>query len=202
MTMVENDETSYMRADIHSLIIISIDNIVTNNEDCTFERLVYECFTNFPKIFSLFRYPQWPDSNKLDRPLRKLRERGFIVGSPKVGFLLTEDGRHRVVSIKKSLERQIGPKRAPRMLKGKERNLVVYIKSSDLYMKFKNDKHDFELTEQDFIDFLRGTLETPRRVLKQTLVQYKNLAEQIGDVDLQQFLLTCEAKMGNLLNRQ
>ncbi len=200
MTMVENDETSYMRADIHSLIMICIDNIVTNNEDCTFERLVYECFTNFPKIFSLFRYPQWPDSNKLDRPLRKLRERGLIVGSPKVGFLLTEDGKHQVVTIKKALDRQVKIKPAPRTLKGKERNLIAYIKSSELYQKFINDRHDFQLTEQDFIDFLRGTLETPNRVLKQTLVQYKNLAEQIGDVDLQQFLMTCEAKMETLLN--
>ena len=199
MSILENHETMYSQMDINSLLLICIDNIITNSDDCTFERLVYECFTSYPKVFSLFRYPQWPDSNKLDRPLRKLRERGLIVGSPKMGFLLTEDGKHQVATVRKALERQIKIKPTRRILKGKERNFVAYLKSTELYQSFRNDKYNFDLTEQDFIDILRGTLETPKRVLRQTLSQYKNLAEEISDIDLQEFLLACEDRMRRLL---
>lgn len=199
MITAEDKEVTYTQMDIHSLILICIDNITVNNEDCTFERLVYECFTNFSKTFCLFRYPQWPDSNKLDRPLRKLRERGLIVGSPKIGFLLTEDGKHQVARAKRMLKHGAKFKPTPRVLKGKERNFVAYIKSSELYERFEHDKFNFDLTEQEFIDLLRATLETPRRVLRQNLAQYKKLAEEVGDISLQEFLVTCEAKMKSLM---
>jgi hypothetical protein len=196
--MTENKET-YTQIDIHSLIIVCIDNVINNNEDCTFERLVYECFTNFPKAFSLFRYPQWPDSNKLDRPLRKLRERGLIVGSPKIGFLLTEDGKYQVSRARKMLEHQIKVKSTPRVLKGKERNFVAYIKTNELYQRFVHNRSNFDLTEQEFIDLLRGTLETPKRVLRQNLAQYERLAEGFRDIEMQEFLKACKSKMKPLL---
>jgi hypothetical protein len=200
MTIPQYESLSYMQTDLHSLLLICINNVVVNNEDCTFERLVYECFTNFPKAFCLFRYPQWPDSNKLDRPLRKLRERGLIVGSPKIGFLLTEDGKHQVGRAKKMLEQQVKLKPTPRVLKGKERNFVAYIKTGELYQRFIRDKYNFDLTEQEFIGFLRATLETPKRVLRQNLAQYEKLAENFGDIDLQEFLRTCKLKMKPLLD--
>jgi len=116
-----------------------------------------------------------------------------------MGFLLTEDGKHQVARVRKALERQIKIKPTRRILKGKERNFVAYLKSTELYQSFRNDKYNFDLTEQDFIDILRGTLETPKRVLRQTLSQYKNLAEEISDIDLQEFLLACEDRMRRLL---
>lgn len=195
MSTLNNRNENYTQVDIHSLILVCIDNVISNNDDCTFERLVYECFSNYPKVFSLFRYPQWPDSNKLDRPLRKLRERGLVVGSPKLGFLLTEDGKHQVLRIRKTLALQKQTKPKQRILKGKERNFVAYIKSTESYQRFETDRNSFDISEQEFIDLLRGTLETPKRVLKQTLVQYKKLSDGIGDVDLPEFLLACEVKM-------
>ena len=166
-----HEDASYTQMDLHSLILLCIGNITRNNEDCTFERLVYECFTNFPKAFCLSRYPEWPDSNKLDRPLRTLRERGFVVGSPKLGFLLTEDGMHQAARVSRMLKHQVKLQPTTRVLKGKERNLVAYIKSSDLYKKFEHDRSGFSLDEHEFINLLRATLETPKRVLKQNLTQ-------------------------------
>jgi hypothetical protein len=67
------------------------------------------------------------------------------------------------------LEHQITVKSTPRVLKGKERNFVAYVKTHELYQRFIHDKSSFDLTEQEFIDLLRGTLETPKRVLRQNL---------------------------------
>ncbi|MBA7582061.1 hypothetical protein ES708_23981 [subsurface metagenome] len=199
MAISNKENEAYTQVDIHSLILICIEDVISSKSDCTFERLVYECFANYPKVFGLFRYPQWPDSNKLDRPLRKLRERGLIVGSPKLGFSLTEDGKHKVSRVRKTmtLQKQTKPKQG--ILKGKERNFVAYIKSTELYQRFEKDRNSFDISEQEFIDLLRGTLETPKRVLKQTLVQYKKLSDEIGDVDLSEFLLACEVKMKTFL---
>ena len=74
-----------------------------NNEECSFERLVKECFTLFPETLSFTRYPIWPDSRKLDRPLRALRNERMIIGDPKTIFMLTKDGEKKAEEIARSL---------------------------------------------------------------------------------------------------
>ena len=74
-----------------------------NNEECSFERLVKECFTLFPETLSFTRYPVWPDSRKLDRPLRALRNEKLIIGDPKTLFMLTKDGEKKAVAVAKIL---------------------------------------------------------------------------------------------------
>ena len=87
------DEELYKKAKITNLILFSINSIIENKEKCTFERLIKECFTLFPEIFSFLKYPQWPDSLKLDRQLRTLRKRKLITGDPKTSFSLTKLGK-------------------------------------------------------------------------------------------------------------
>ena len=74
-----------------------------NNAECTFERLIKKCFDLFPKVFGFSKYPQWPDSRKLDRPLRTLRNRRFITGGPKMVFSLTKEGKKKSLEIIKIL---------------------------------------------------------------------------------------------------
>ncbi len=83
---------SYEKSPINDLILFCILSIQEKREKATFERLVKECFTSFPKIFGLAKYPKWPDTRKLDRPLRILRERKLVEGDPKTFFHLTQQG--------------------------------------------------------------------------------------------------------------
>lgn len=87
------DGELYKKARITDLIIFGINLIIENKEKCTFERLIKECFTLFPEAFSFSKYPQWPDSLKLDRRLRSLRKRKLISGDPKTSFSLTKLGK-------------------------------------------------------------------------------------------------------------
>jgi len=87
----------------NDLILFSIYSIISNNEQCSFDRLVKECFILFPDAIKFLRYPIWPDSRKLDRPLRALRKEKLIIGDPASFFLLTEEGVKRVVQIDKTL---------------------------------------------------------------------------------------------------
>ena len=51
-------EDIYFKIKNQNLILFGIYSILKKKETCTCERLVAECFLNFPKIFGFMRYPQ------------------------------------------------------------------------------------------------------------------------------------------------
>ncbi len=87
------EEEFYLNKSTNNLILFSIYSVLEKKEKCTFEELINECFTLFPKIFSFSKYKKWPDSRKLDRPLRLLRKKKLITGNPKTYFSLTKAGK-------------------------------------------------------------------------------------------------------------
>jgi hypothetical protein len=95
------DEQIYKEIAINNLIILSIYLIIQEGKGCTFEELVKTCFSLFPKTFALSKYPKWPDARKLDRPLRTLREKDLISGSPQNTFSLTKKGKKIALELAK-----------------------------------------------------------------------------------------------------
>lgn len=93
MKKISFDEELYKDKPINNLILFGIYSVIEKKEKCTFEKLVKECFNLFPKTFSFPRHSRWPDSRKLDRPLRTLRKRKLIIGNPKKSFSLTKLGK-------------------------------------------------------------------------------------------------------------
>jgi len=91
------------KTSINDLILFGINSMTLDRRECTFERLIKECFNLFPKAFGFSEYPQWPDSRKLDRPLRTLRKKKLIIGGPTDAFSLTKEGRKRAAEITKIL---------------------------------------------------------------------------------------------------
>lgn len=100
------DEELYKDKSINGLILFGIYSVVEKKEKCTFEKLIKECFTLFPKVFSFSKHPKWPDSRKLDRPLRTLRKRKLITGNPKTSFSLTKQGKKRAEEIIKTFRQK------------------------------------------------------------------------------------------------
>ena len=89
----------YKRIGINGLILYSIYLAAKGKESCAFEMIVKECFSLFPKVFNFQLIKKWPDSRKIDRPLRILRKRKLIEGDPKAGFSLTKSGKEAAESI-------------------------------------------------------------------------------------------------------
>lgn len=58
-------------------ILLCLDGLSSKGKKIDFEDLLAECWKKFPVMF-LFSRHQWPDARKLDRPLRQLREQGFL----------------------------------------------------------------------------------------------------------------------------
>ena len=88
---------------VNDLILFCIHSVVLNSEQCSFERLLKECFSLFPDTLKFERYPIWPDSRKLDRPLRFLRNEKLILGDTKTYFILTKEGTEKAIQISKIL---------------------------------------------------------------------------------------------------
>jgi len=100
---MKNRNDKSLNFSVNDLILFCVHSIVVNSEQCSFERLVKECFTLFPETLKFTRYPIWPDSRKLDRPLRALRNEKLIIGDPKNYFILTKEGEARALVLSKAL---------------------------------------------------------------------------------------------------
>lgn len=103
MGILQGKKNKNYNCSVNDLILFCIHSIISNSEQCSFERLVKECFSIFPETIRFPRYPIWPDSRKLDRPLRALRKERLIIGDPKTYFILTKTGEERASFVSKLL---------------------------------------------------------------------------------------------------
>ncbi len=189
-------EKIYKDIQINYLIIFGIYSLIAKGEKCTFEKLIAECFNLFPKVFSLARYPQWPDSIKFDRPLRTLREKGLVIGNPRSLFSLTKFGEKVAKDTAKIL--QIGTQKKTssyRMKRDAEVNLITTLGNSEAFQRFLKNREKFLITEMEIRNLLHCTLETPPRIVKQNLIYAKNLAEELDEKKLFEFLDLCHQKL-------
>lgn len=196
------EKNLYTKLNMADLILVSIFLIQKNKEICTFERLVAECFNNFPKTFGFQRYPHWPDSEKLGRPLRTFREKGLTIGG--VGgkyspgeIILTSLGERKAKQIKLILS----GKKLFHSLKNKyliptsiDEKLIYQLKISPYFSKFINEPKTFSILEPEFRNIIRCTLETPKRIIKQNLQYLKNLTRLFKEKQIYNFLIYLEHK--------
>ena len=95
-------EEIYRKASINNLILLSFWSLGSDKK-ISFERLLEQCFHLFPKKFSFSDYKKWPDSRKLDRPLRNLRAQKLVkyrVEENKAQtFFLSQSGKKKATEI-------------------------------------------------------------------------------------------------------
>lgn len=94
-------EGIYNRAKIKDLILVALSGF--KNNPVEFEELLARCFKYFPNKFSFTNHSQWPDSRRLDRTLRSLRDEGFLDGDPEQGYILKKKGQKKASAVSKSL---------------------------------------------------------------------------------------------------
>ena len=190
---------------IDELLVFAARKVIECGDECTFERLVYECFTRFPEEFGLRRYPQWPDSTRVTKSwLRCRTDRGWIIGSVKEGFRLTDSGTEVALNLEAKLSPEGKPASESRKVSTRERydTLLRYIKSSEAFQKYNKSPNSFVISESEFRYVLGCTLQTPIRIIKQNMFSYKNAAKIYDDNDVLNFLNTCEKQMAKFLKRK
>jgi len=195
---ISYQEETYKNIPINHLMLFGIYSILQRKEKCTFEKLVEECFSLFPKLFSLSRYPEWPDSLKFDRSLRTLREKGLIVGNPNTLFFLTKFGKEIAKNTAGNLKAGISQKTiVEKPKRDAEINWIHNLKKSEALQRFLKEKKSFSITHMELRDLLRCTLETPLRIVKQNLSYSINLAKEFKEKALLEFLELCQKKLKN-----
>jgi hypothetical protein len=96
----------YKEIKTNELILLCIDSLSKNTGRCSFQDLVKESFALRPDIFGFASISQWPDSRKIDRPLRTLRKRKLISGNPQTFFSLTKTGKFMVKEVVKTFRQR------------------------------------------------------------------------------------------------
>ena len=87
---------------INDLIILGVYLLEKEKRQCDFESLIEKCFKLSPELIS-FKKNKWPDSRKIDRPLRDLRKNNLIKINSEFLFSLTKKGTKEALEIIKIL---------------------------------------------------------------------------------------------------
>jgi len=194
--LIPYSEGTYTKISATHLIIFGIYSILLRGENCTFEKVIEECFYLFPKVFSFSRHPEWPDALKFDRTLRILREKGLVVGSPNTFLSLTKFGEKIAKKTSQNLKIGIFKRTiAEKPRRDAEINWIRNLQKSDVFQRFLKGKNIFTISNMELRSLLHCTLETPLRIVKQNLSYSINLAEEFKEKDLLEFLKLCQTKL-------
>jgi len=194
---------AYESLGVDYLLVFSVESILDNDEECTLERLIFECFTRFPKKFGLSRYPQWPDSTRVYRSWRRCRlDNRWLTGSPQEGFKLTAKGKEVALAVAKKLndpsliDKQ---RRAPSRTRGKEEAVTRYLRKSNAFGRWLQNPASFGISESQIRSLLNATLETPQDVLRENLAYYQENARLVGDSRILAFLEACQKQHNSIM---
>jgi hypothetical protein len=193
------DERIYSSISLTKLTILAINEIVSNGEECAYERVVKECFTLFPKRFSFQRYPEWPDGTRVKIEILRCRDNGWVTGNEKNGFQITLLGKRAAQEVLKDLQEERVKKQRTGQIRDRGDTIIKYLKESEPFRRFQQNKEDFDISEGEFRRLLVATFETPPRVLKQNLNYCLDICKQYGENELFEFLKQCEKQKESLL---
>ena len=194
--IVQNfSELKYKNLANDQLIAYAILSIKRQRDECTFERLVRECFVLFPKSFGFYRYPEWPDSIKLDRPLRDLRHKRLVSGSNQTKFNLTGLGERYALEIEKSLTGGTSFKKATLILGRREKRLLDAIGNSDEFQTYLRVGEKLHINILTLKKLFFGTMETPKAVVVKNIEHLLTIAKEGNRLELLDFLNFCKQKI-------
>jgi len=195
-TISPYESKKYINIGIDQLIVYAAKKILDYGEECTFERLVYECFTLFPNKFGFKRYPEWPDSARINKAwLRCRTDKGWLAGTVKEGFRITPSGEMIARQTEKQLKGMISKKTLiPKRSRERYEAILSYIKKSPEFTKFIEQENN-DISFAELKSFLGGTLETPKRILIHNLNRYFQAATIYDDTSVVSFLKLCKKKL-------
>jgi len=185
------NESIYTLVSLTKLIIFSISKVAENGEECAYERVVKECFTLFPKRFGLQRYPDWPDGARIKIEILRCRDNGWVTGNEKNGFQITSLGRRVAEEVLNELQQGPTKKLRPTQTRDRGDTIIRYLKESEAFKRFRENKEEFSISEIEFRKLLVATFEAPPRVLKQNLNYCIDICRQYSEEELRKFLEIC-----------
>ena len=193
------EESVYTSVSLTKLTIFAISKIAENGEECAYERVVNECFTLFPKRFSFQRYPEWPDGTRVKIEILRCRDKGWVTGNEKNGFQITTLGKRVADEVLKELQGGHAKKLYPTQTRDRGDTVLSYLRKSEPYKRYRENKEKFVITEEEFRKLIISTFETPPKVLEQNFNYCFDLCHAYGEKELCDFLEKCREQKSLLL---
>ena len=191
------DENLYCNLDIDRLVVYVLFYLEGNSIQLTLENIIVGAFRLFPCKFSLFGFPEYPDSARVEKSLWRSRgkERQWIGGKTRQGYSLNRRSYMIAEHVMKDLEIKSGIKRSSRGNKRLRRweKIIMEIEKSSAYKKYIDDRTD-SITESEFCYVLQGTLDSPKEILNENLLTLKTMAKDLDNQEIERFLYILESK--------
>ena len=164
MTLLEKVKEDYSSIDLDHLLIYVMAKMEENQICLSFPNMTISAWKIFPKKFSIFGWPKYPDSSRISTGIWHLKDKGkrWITGTNSQ-YLITEKGR-REVEIAEQLLKQPPTKRKYHSKTRKQDKLLIQVKKTAAYIKYIDKE---KITQFDLYDMLQCTLDSSKNVLKE-----------------------------------
>lgn len=135
----------YENINLERLVLYSIYTLKERNEPSGLDEITIRAFQLFPNKFSMKNYPQYPDTMRVGREIRRLHAKHQIEGSEnQKHYLLTEDGYNVALGVLNIFEKNTtkNKDKCRKVIASDRRDytgkIVGYITSHDVYKDYIN----------------------------------------------------------------
>ncbi len=193
---------AYEGVNLDSLTIYVVGEVGAREVDLSFENIVVAAFRLFPKKFSLLGYPSFPDAQRVHQVIRRCvyKDRQWLRGKFAHGFELTERGRQVLQKARQTLA-GVTPERNKALSHTRRlERILEELRHSPAYAKFVQGKRAI-VSEAECCHVLQGTLDSHRPVLLGNLRQLQNIASDLEQGDITEFLTWIDHRFGAFLSQ-
>lgn len=198
-------EEQYIDLLLTDLVLYSLFSLTTKGVEGTFENLVAESYELFPKKFSLPGYPEYPDSRRVEREIRRMSgglpsegSSGLVKGNLKTNFNLTENGLNKLTEIQQKLKTDVRDEKAIKKMKsdkrGKIGRIIDQVQNHMLYKEYLQKENKTDIPEHLLRDLLFATMETSKENLREKMKILMDYCDDSGRNDIKEFLMFCRMK--------
>ena len=196
---------SYENIDLDRLAVFSLYLLEDKKIPLYFDYAAVALFRLFPKKFSMANFSRYPDTNRINKALRRLtdeKRKSWATGTIENGFSLTDLGREvgkQALDILSNPELKKTAKiPAPTRSRGKSAAAEVHeILNSDTFKKWQNKE---SINNYEFFAFLKATPYTPKYLLSEHLKRLKDSASTASNKEAINFLTSMGEKFKNLID--
>jgi len=184
--------SSYKQMDNNRLAVYALGILEENGMPRTQEAISVALFLMFPEKFSMVGFPQYPDTERVNRTLLQLGQkyRNWATGNRHVGYTLNDAGHHVLDQTKVFLRDpglQAPKKKTPRIRTRDPNAEIMEIQESNLFRAFST-KHTENVNEYDFWELMQAFPYTPRAALRNRFKEMREAARLAANNQVMEFL--------------
>lgn len=189
-SLSEFDSEKYADLDLDRLAIYALNLLEEHRVPLYFDYVAVAIFRLFPKRFSMANFDMYPDTNRINKSLRRLtdsKRNNWARGNIENGFVLTDAGRemNRQVQGMLAVADKGGAKKSDDRRGRSAGSDISEVKQSGIFRKWQ---HSAPITDFEVFEFLGAPAYTPKPLLANHLEKLKDSSNSENDEEAIAFL--------------